>query len=186
MRRRSNRSSDGSTSSIPFQVDDAALANFEEFYAQHRDAVAQTLALGFNDVELGYESADEAMARAFRSWSTVSEYDNPEGWVFRVGLNWGRSWLRRRVTASIKAPLFVERRVPTIEELAVDPDLQTAIAELMPKQRIVVALRFHHDYSIPQIAEALDVAEGTVKSRLNRAMKLLATRLATTEHGEDS
>ena len=35
--------------------------------------MARTLALGFNDPDLGFEAADEAMVRAYRNWSAVSQ-----------------------------------------------------------------------------------------------------------------
>ncbi len=170
--------------SPPFVAGELA-ADFEAFYARHRNTVARTLALGFNDPDLGFEAADEAMVRAYRNWSEVSRYANPEGWVFKVGLNWGRSWLRRRLTATVKAPLLVGRRTsPTIEELATDPDLARAVASLKQDHRIVVVLRFERDYTVTQIAETLGVAEGTVKSRLSRALDLLAGELATTRPEE--
>lgn len=176
---------EGRPESPPFVAGELAKADFESFYTRHRDGVARTLALGFNDPELGFEAADEAMVRAYRSWAKVSGYDNPEGWVFRVGLNWGRSWIRRRLTATIKAPMLVDRSPsPTIEALASDPDLARAVAGLKQAHRIVVVLRFERDYSVAQIAEIMGVAEGTVKSRLSRALKLLATELATMEPEE--
>lgn len=173
-----------SAESPPFVAGDLA-ADFETFYARHRDTVARSLALGFNDPDLGFEAADEAMVRAYRNWSEVSRYDNPEGWVFKVGLNWGRSWLRRRLTATIKAPLLVDHhRSPTIDELAADPDLARAVATLKRDHRIVVVLRFERDYSVAQIAEILGLAEGTVKSRLSRALTVLAGELANTRTEE--
>jgi RNA polymerase sigma factor (sigma-70 family) len=172
------------TESPPFLAGELA-ADFEAFYARHRDSVARTLALGFNDPELGFEAADEAMVRAYRNWSKVSRYDNPEGWVFRVGLNWGRSWMRRRLTATIKAPMLVDHgKSPTIEDLATDPDLAQAVAALKQDHRIVVVLRFERDYTVAQIAQILGVAEGTVKSRLSRALNLLAVELAATRPEE--
>lgn len=88
------------TGSAPFRVEPAD--GFEVFDAEHRDAVARTLAFAFNDRELGFEAADEAMVRAYRDWAKVSTYGNPEGWVYRVGLNWGRSSLRRKMTATMR------------------------------------------------------------------------------------
>lgn len=105
--------------------------------------------------------------------------------MFRVGLNWGRSWIRRRLTATIKAPMLVDHGPPpTIEDLASDVDLARAVARLKPDHRIVVVLRFERDYTVAQIAETLGVAEGTVKSRLSRALDLLAGELAATEPEE--
>lgn len=173
---------------MPFRPGTAVVTTrgFESFYAHHRETIARALAFAFNNRDLGYEAADEAMARAFRRWSSVSSYSNPEGWVFKVGLNWGRSSVKRRFTALIKAPMLlaVDSRAGTIDEMAPDPDLARAIAGLGHDHRAVVVLRYFLDYSVAQIAEVLNVPEGTVKSRLSRAMDRLAAELEPSSQGK--
>ena len=41
-----------------------------------------------------------------------------------------------------------------------------------------MVLRYHLDWSVDDVAAALDIAPGTVKSRLHRALRRLATQLA--------
>lgn len=147
---------------------------FAVFYTAHHATVARALALTLGDSELGVEAADEAMTRAYQRWATVQHYGNPAGWVYRVGLNWARSFLRkrRRTTTS-----------PYLDEQAVDdpqpgdPRLARALAELDPKHRAVVVLRYYLDWSVDQTAEALDIPPGTVKSRLHRALNQLESVL---------
>ncbi len=71
-------------------------ADFAAFYEQHHPRVARALAVTLGDAELATEATDEAMVRAYQRWKQVSSLDNPGGWVYRVGLNWSRSVLRRR------------------------------------------------------------------------------------------
>ena len=158
----------------PFQVTEAASESFQAFFRTHREPVARTLALILNDESLGYE----AMIRAYRRWSVVSEYDNPGGWAYRVGLNWARSWRRRLSVASRKAPLlanFDQER--SVEELAADADLARALSALSEEHRTVVVFRFYRDLPVAEIAELLEIPTGTVKSRLNRARANLAEGL---------
>src|SRR5690606_42052814 len=42
------------------------------------------------------DATDEAMARAYERWHLVSRLERPEGWVYRVAVNWATSVLRRR------------------------------------------------------------------------------------------
>ena len=49
--------------------------------------------------------------------------------------------------------------------------------ELPDKCRIIVHLFYYEDYSITEIAKLLDLSEGAVKSRLNRARKQLRMQL---------
>ncbi len=146
-------------------------AGFEAFYREVHPAVFRALSLTLNSRQLGAEATDEAFTRAYERWSTVSTYDNPAGWVYRVGLNWSRSWLRR---GGRETPL---PGMPDREhhDPVPHPELAPAIADLPMAQRAVVILRFYNDWTIEQISEALSVPIGTVKSRLHRALAALGT-----------
>ncbi|MEL7156895.1 MAG: SigE family RNA polymerase sigma factor [Actinomycetota bacterium] len=151
---------------------------FDHFYQTHRDEVARTLALTLGDDALGYEAADEAMSRAYERWGSVGAYANPEGWVYRTGLNWARSWLRRRRVGAAKTDLLAARsRSDQTDDQPGDADLAAAIARLPHRQRAVVVLRYYRDWSVEQTADALAIAPGTVKSRLSRALTALEQEL---------
>ena len=147
--------------------------DFGAFYAANHAEVARALALTIGDPGLALEATDEAMTRAYQRWDKVHGYDNPAGWVYRVGLNWARSWFRRRrETASV----WVDQATEPVG--VADPALDAAIAELDVKHRSVVVLRYLLDWSVAQTADALDIAPGTVKSRLSRALHQLEVRLS--------
>jgi len=48
--------------------------------------------------------------------------------------------------------------------------IRSGLAELTPELRATVVLRFYADFTVPEIAAAMAVPEGTVKSRLHRAI----------------
>ncbi|NNL68863.1 MAG: sigma-70 family RNA polymerase sigma factor [Acidimicrobiia bacterium] len=144
--------------------------DFEDFYRARREQVFRGLALTLRDRDLAADAADEAMARAYQRWRTVSKYANPEGWAYRVGLNWARSRLRRR-TREVRGFRLEDR--PGAEMIPADPSLAAALVELPLQQRSVVVLRFYFDWSTEQVATALGVPTGTVKSRLSRALERL-------------
>jgi RNA polymerase sigma-70 factor (ECF subfamily) len=56
-------------------------------------------------------------------------------------------------------------------------DVHRAMKELAPEHREVIVLREFHGMAYDEIAEALDVPQGTVESRLWRARKALAELL---------
>ena len=148
---------------------------FEDFCHADYSSMVNALSWSLGGYDLGREAADEAFARAFERWSSVGAMDNPAGWVYRVGLNWGRRRLwrgnRERELLSL---------LPTAEVRHLryqDPDLAAALAELSIKIRSVVVLRLLLDFSERDTAEALNVSAGTVKSRLHRGLTQLRDRL---------
>jgi len=109
---------------------------------------------------------------------------------FRAGAPF-RPWLLRIVANEAKNRKVAVGRHPTVElsaaadrasgetalspeEAAVAADLRAglvaAINRLRPEDRLVLAYRFFFDLSEVEMADALGVARGTVKSRLSRAM----------------
>ena len=149
------------------------IADFDDFYRSRRDRIARALALTLGDAHLGAEAADEAMTRAYQRWSHVGGYDDPGAWVYRVGLNWATSFLRRRNRAP--KPLF-EAGPTDIGPLS-EPTVLHALADLPVTQRAVVICRFYLGLNEAETAAALHVRPGTVKSRLHRALAHLRTRL---------
>ena len=148
-------------------------SNFEQFCEREHDRLARALALALDSTDLGNDAAAEAMARAWERWNTVADYDNPAGWVYRVGLNWGRSRLRRRRREVTSA--FLPDSATT--DRHGDDQLARALTTLSPDHRAVVVAKFYLDWADAETAEALGVPVGTVKSRLHRALAHLHDEL---------
>lgn len=149
-------------------ADSELFLDFGVFYREVWHRVYGPLAVTLRDHELAAEAVDEAMVRAFQKWSKVCSYDNPVGWVYRVAMNYARNRLRRRWREVSWGAVE-----PTWEMATPNPELMAAIFNLPIHQRQVVVLRFVFDWSIREVASALGVPEGTVKSRLHRALGVL-------------
>lgn len=171
------------TSSAEAASVDAVAMRFEDFYAAHRDELARALGMALRDSALGAEAADEAFARACQRWGQVSAYANPQGWVFRVGVNWARSWLRRVRRERERRPLLAQPHAT--EDRTRDVDLDRALATLNDAHRAVIVARFYLDWSVADTAEALGMATGTVKSRLSRGLEQLRNVLEAAPDGRD-
>jgi RNA polymerase sigma-70 factor (ECF subfamily) len=149
--------------------------SFEAFYAAQVDRVYRALTLSLGNPDLAREATDEGMARAYARWETVSTFENPGGWVFRVGFNWASSWWRK-----------LRRERPMDEHLlsvVAQPDATAVhallvLGQLPRSQRAVVVSRVLLGLSTAETATALGVAEGTVKSRLARGLAALRVAVA--------
>lgn len=146
---------------------------FEDFYRTHRQPIAHALAITLRNRELAEEACDEGMVRAYERWRKVATFDNQPGWVYRVGLNYARDRLRKSGRERDLGTHDASRD----DRLSDDPSLDGLIMSLPLEFRAVVVLRYFFDWQLDEIAVALDVPLGTVKSRLNRAHQRLAPAL---------
>ncbi|MFP3913773.1 MAG: RNA polymerase sigma factor [Actinomycetota bacterium] len=151
--------------------------DFESFYRSQWESVYRPLAVTLRDADLAREAVDEGMIRAYRHWRKVRGYRNQAGWVYRVSFNWAISQMRRR-----KREVFVRRPVEDPQPAHHPPvDLYDALSALDLKHRAVIVLRYLLDWSEEDVADALGIAPGTVKSRLSRAMDKLRNELTWTD-----
>lgn len=94
--------------------------------------------------------------------------DNPVGYLQRSVINRSISVIRRRrIPAGWKTVAAPAASTPEIDETWV------AVVRLPPKARAVIVLRFWEDMTVDDIANALGVPSGSVKSTLHRALKRL-------------
>jgi RNA polymerase sigma-70 factor (ECF subfamily) len=153
-------------------------ADFATFFELHHAEMVRALTLALGDPDLGRDAAAEGFVRALQRWSTVSGLANPAGWVYRAGLNWARSRWRKTRRERLGVRIDAETRPTT----PTDESLVRALRRLSLDHRTVVVGRYYLDWSEDQLATALDVAPGTVKSRLNRALTQLSELM---EHDHD-
>lgn len=108
-------------------------------------------------------------------------------WVLTIATRTVIDELRRRVP--VPAPLEErghaagDRADADAERRAIGAAIAGALDELAPEIRATFILRAYHELSYPEIAAALDVDLGTVKSRLWRARAALQLRLREVHHG---
>lgn len=127
----------------------------------------------------------EAVTRLLPRWRSGGVAD-PGAYLRQVIVNLcRRRWRRRRMSLG-RDHAALDWVPPASDDDAVVADRDAvlrAVVRLPPRRRAVVVLRFYDDLSEAQIAEALGVRVGTVKSQLSRALEQLRSDLATlTDH----
>ncbi|WP_066461287.1 RNA polymerase sigma factor [Sanguibacter suarezii] len=157
---------------------------FADWYQREFPRVARALALASGDPLLGEEAAAEAFARALAIWPKVHAMESPGGWVYSVALSeLRRTWRRRRLERRSLDRLHLEH-VPA--PTAPDDALWQAVAQLAPRARTAIALRYVADLTEADIADVMNIARGTVAATLFAARKQLATALAPHLTGDRS
>jgi RNA polymerase sigma-70 factor (ECF subfamily) len=129
------------------------------------------------------EAAQDALLRAWRGRARQREAGAELWWVRQIARNEALRQLARRARAK---DLYTEASdelldgVPTgqdVSQLAEIIDLREAIAELAPKDALLLRLRYERDLTQPRLARLAGMPEGTVKIRLHRIRGRLRERL---------
>lgn len=128
------------------------------------------------DADDAADVAQETMIRAFRFLGRFDERQPLRPWLLRIARNLalnrrralGRYWasLRRAHTAEAAQSATNERA----QQSPVAEEVWQALRALSSQDQEVIYLRYFLELSVAETASALGVAEGTVKSRLARAL----------------
>jgi RNA polymerase sigma-70 factor (ECF subfamily) len=132
------------------------------------------------DLADAQDVVQEAYARAWQRWSTVSRYDAPEAWVRQVAWRLAVSRARRAKVGLVK----LRRHGPPPDVPGLDPDrvaLVAALSRISAAQRHAVVLHHVVGLSVAEVAAECGVPEGTVKARLSRGRAALAVLLSDEE-----
>lgn len=137
-----------------------------------------------NEADAG-DAVQETTIRAYRA------FDQLKGgavafpaWIRRILVNTCTQIIRKRTRViPVERPEDMSDERAAEMELSLDGDVWDAVRELDERYRAVVVLRFLNDMQLEDIATALDIPLGTVKSRLHTALKMLRTKLQA-DNGE--
>jgi len=164
-----------------------------ELVAEHQRMVYHLALHMLGDHEEALDLSQEVFLNVFRTIGRFRGQSALKTWIYRIVINQARNrqrWWKRRHRSeqvSLDERLEVEGNLPPASD-ADDPhrlfgrkELATriwdALARLPFDQRTVVVLREIDGLSYDEIAFSLDVAVGTVKSRLTRARAVLRNQL---------
>ena len=126
----------------------------------------------------------DALERTLAAWPRVRNRDDPEGYVRRTMVNRNVSIWRRRRREHLTDEM--PERAYHDPDGVPDPELRAALADLPPRQRTVVVLRYAEDLSEQQVAELLGCSVGTVKSQAHKALAKIRARLPVSDTGDES
>jgi RNA polymerase sigma-70 factor, ECF subfamily len=122
-----------------------------------------------------------ALVRAWRHRASCAEPGAPLGWLLAITRNEARRWHARPASREIAGAVTDERRLPgpaSVEESTVNRlSVQDAVRRLSSDDRRLYVLRYAQDLTQSEIARRLSWPEGTVKVRLHRLRRRLATEL---------
>jgi RNA polymerase sigma-70 factor (sigma-E family) len=153
-----------------------------EMYRRHYGRLVREAALLVGDVSAAEDVVQDSFAALHRAWWRLREGEKALPYLRRSVVNRSRSVLRHRRVVD-RHPLMAVAEVPSAEEGAltlVERSLVvSALRTLPPRQREAVVLRYYADMAEAEIAAAMGISSGAVKSHIFRAMVSLRAVLGT-------
>ena len=121
------------------------------------------------------DALDIVQDTIYKAFISIKQLKDPSyfsTWISRILINTSLDFIKKN---SRVMPLSIVDKTSHHETLSLEDklDLVEAIERLEIQYKTVIIFRYYKDLSIKQIAEILDCPEGTVKTRLHRAVHQL-------------
>jgi len=151
---------------------------YRDYVAHRMDGLRRTAYLLCGDWHMADDLVSTALVKLLRHWRRISVMEQPDAYVRRMLL---RAWLdeKRRPWRREHATAVLPDRATAVADSAERLTILAHLAELPPRRRAVLILRYFCDLSVAETAEALGCSEGTVKSQTARALDALRARLVS-------
>ena len=156
----------------------------DEFYARYAPMLLGFLNARMGNRQLAEEVLQDVMLAVWENAHKFEARSKVKTWVLTIARNRAINATRRKQLPVINLndvfSLRSEDTGPTeaFERAEKYDKVRAAIQHLPEGQREVLVLVFYHQLTGPEVAEVLDISEGTVKSRLHRAKENLKGLLA--------
>ena len=158
---------------------------FRHLVEQYKDLLFGTAMLMTGNRATAEEQVQEAFLSAWRGIRGFHQGRPVKPWFLRILVNTVLSWRRKRTVPTVyltgqgtQDPGSSEGDpAETLDALERRLSVRRAIANLSPEHRQVVALRYFACLTVPEVARTLGLRQGTVKSRLSRALTNLRRQL---------
>ncbi|MFA6219812.1 MAG: sigma-70 family RNA polymerase sigma factor [Erythrobacter sp.] len=154
-------------------------AAFAALVRSHQGYVGALLRRASGNAALAEDLAQSTFLRAWRQLHTLKNPDAFRSWLRRIALNLLIDAVRRGAVPDAEPEWDAVATQPSPETaIACAMDLDAALGRLAPAQRTCIILAYGEGMSHSEIAVALDLPFGTVKSHIARGVSTLRACLA--------
>lgn len=156
--------------------DEAAFATLVGESIDRLHAVAQHI---LRDPDLAADATQEALVNAWRRLPQLRDPDRFEAWTYRMVVRAAYAQARHRTTWRVSGGA-VGRAAPIPDqsvEVGDRDELERGFEKLSMDHRAIIVLKHYLGLSDHEIAEAIEIPEGTVRSRHFHALRALRAAL---------
>ena len=147
------------------------------------DDVLRTSYMYLKDLQNAEDAFQEVFIRVFNKFESFKGESSEKTWIIRITINVCKdmlrsSWLKKvLLTDKLKEKntiIGIDNKIIKEEENKI---LFEEVMSLSYRFKEVIILYYYHNYNTIEISRILNVAEGTVRSRLHRAREILKMKL---------
>lgn len=168
----------------PGETPEAAV--LEQAFARYQGELLGTLYYLVGNIDDARDVLQDAFIKCWKHRQEVAGVENLKAWIFRIALNTGRdyrqsAWQRKRRSLPDEDNMVPSQPHSPHAELESQEEhraLRLAIRQLRPEEQEVFLLRQNGDMTYEEIAAALNIPTGTVKTRMRMALTRLRETLA--------
>ncbi|MBM7518184.1 SigE family RNA polymerase sigma factor [Nocardioides nitrophenolicus] len=159
---------------------------FVAFAQGARDRLRRTAYLLCGDWDRAADHVQDALIRVYVAWPRLTRAGREYAYARRALVSVVLDHARRRSSTELVVEADHQRPdgIDVAELVSARETLLAVMAELPPRQRACVVLRYFDDLSVADTAKALGCSEGTVKSQTARALDRLRSVFEDSSLGE--
>jgi RNA polymerase sigma-70 factor (sigma-E family) len=152
---------------------------FTNFAKARSRALHRMAYLMVGDTQFAQDLVQEALTKTYMAWPRLHSHDHAEAYTRKAITTTAISWFRRKGWKGERVTANPPERPGHEHAEAVEQQLwlRSALAELPPRQRAAITLRYFADLSEADTAAAMNCAVGTVKSQVSAGLRKLRQHL---------
>jgi RNA polymerase sigma-70 factor (sigma-E family) len=148
-------------------------AAFHLFFEQHSVGLSRLAYLLTGETAVADDLAADALTEVWQHWDRVSAANDPAAYARGIVANLTRTWIRKQARAR-RGLRLLDLSSGDDPDVPVVVDVRQALRRLPHRRRACVVLRYAFDLSEREVADALGISVGAVKSQTSRGARQLA------------
>jgi len=156
---------------------------FAAFVRDRSAGLARTAFLLTADRYAAEDLLQTTLIKVADRWTRIATTGDPTAYIRKVMLHTAISWRRRRWHGELPTAAVPESASSDDGIATADERLRGALAQVPPRQRAALVLRYYDDLTETETAAALGCSVGTVKSQTAKGLARLRTLLGTEHDG---
>ncbi len=142
-----------------------------ELYEQYGERIHRLTLRMTRNAQDAFDLTQETFVRAFQRFSAFDGRSGVGTWLYRIATNEALQLFRKRGTEQRHLKVLADQRAAAANDSpdSAHQDVDDGLARLSEPHRAILVLKYQEGLSYEEIADVLEIAPGTVASRMNRA-----------------